>query len=183
MAENLRTTKYQNGDAIPNVTDSISWKNLTTGAWCYYNNDASNVQRKYGKLYNWYAATDSRNIAPKGWHVPSDAEWSTLTTYLGGEEVAGGKLKETGTFNWGSFNWGSSNTGATNETGFSAIPGGLRNFVGTFIFLGYGGYWWSSTERFTSSVWIRFTTCGAGNVDRNYFDKQNGYSVRCVRNN
>jgi len=179
MAENLRTTKYRNGVAIPNVTDSTVWTSLTTGAWCNYNNDASNVQRKYGKLYNWYAATDSRNIAPKGWHVPSDAEWSILTTYLGGEEVAGGKLKETGTFNWVS-----PNSGATNETGFSALPGGYcEGFDGTFGAVGMFGKWWCTTESGTGNPLYRFLTYGYNWANRYDSFKTSGFSVRCVRDN
>jgi uncharacterized protein (TIGR02145 family) len=118
MVENLKTTKYRNGDPIPNVTGN-AWAALTTGAYCWYNNDAATYKATYGALYNWYAVADSRNIAPTGWHVPTDAEWTTLTTFLGGESVAGGKLKETGTNHWTS-----PNTGATNETGFTALPGG-----------------------------------------------------------
>jgi len=181
MAENLRTTKYRNGVAIPNVTDNTSWTSLTTGAWCNCNNDASNVQKKYGKLYNWYAATDSRNIAPTGWHVPSDAEWSTLTTYLGGEAVAGGKLKETGTFNWVSLN-----TSATNETGFSALPGGYRTSSdGTFYGVGGSGYWWSATEKDVNLALFRSMYYNTSNVFRNYYhlDELSGLSVRCVKDN
>jgi uncharacterized protein (TIGR02145 family) len=180
MAENLRTTKYRNGVAIPNVTDSTAWTSLTTGAWCNYNNDASNVQRKYGKLYNWYAATDSRNIAPTGWHVPFDAEWSTLTTYLGGEAVAGDKLKETGTCNWLN-----PNTGATNETGFSALPGGVRSYGDGTLFggVGYRGYWWSATEGSTSYAWLRYIYYTDSGVYRGGYDKTDGFSVRCVRDN
>jgi uncharacterized protein (TIGR02145 family) len=130
MAENLRTTKYRDGTAIPNITDKTAWEALTTGAYCNYNNTTSaDTIATYGRLYNWYAATDSRNIAPAGWHVPTDAEWETLIYYLGGFRVAGGKMKETGTTHWIS-----PNTGATNESGFTALPSGLRlgYIYGTF---------------------------------------------------
>lgn len=118
MMENLKVTHYRNGDPIPHVTDGVTWGNLTSGAYCNYNNDEGNVAT-YGRLYNWYAVDDSRNIAPAGWHVPSDAEWQTLVDYLGGDAVAGGKMKEAGTTHWAS-----PNTGATNESGFTALPGG-----------------------------------------------------------
>jgi len=124
MAENLRTTKYCNGDPIPNVTDSLQWVNLATGAWAH-NNNYSQYENLYGKLYNWYAVDDSRNICPCNWHVPTDAEWTTLIDYLGGEGVAGGKMKSTGTQYWLS-----PNTDATNESGFSGLPGGTVNPVG-----------------------------------------------------
>ena len=116
---NLKTTKYNDGTSIPNVTNDTSWSNLTTGAYCWYNNDVS-YKNPYGALYNWYAVNTGK-LAPKGWHVPSDAEWTTLITYLGGESIAGGKLKEAGTTHWLS-----PNTEATNSTGFSALPGGRR---------------------------------------------------------
>ena len=177
MVENLKTTKYRDGTAIPNVTGSTAWAALTTGAQCDYNNTASN-STTYGKLYNWYTVGDSRNIAPTGWHVPTDAEWTTLTDYLGGESVAGGKLKEAGTAHWLS-----PNTGATNETGFSALPGGYRgNYGGTFDNLGSDGSWWSATEYNTSFAWYRRMYSADSGVYRdNFYYKTNGFSVRCVR--
>jgi len=120
MAENLKVTHDCNGEAIPNVTDGATWAGLTAGAYCEYNNDVNNVAT-YGRLNNWYAVADSRNISPAGWHVASDAEWQTLSIFLGGDAIAGGKMKETGTTHWYS-----PNTGATNESGFSALPGGYR---------------------------------------------------------
>jgi len=175
MAENLKTSRYRNGDAIPNVTVNTAWGGLTTGAYCNYNNDAANAAI-YGKLYNWYAATDARNIAPTGWHVPSDAEWTTLTTFLGGESVAGGKLKETGTSHWSS-----PNTGATNETGFTAFPGGYRFSSGTFSNVGNNGNWWSSAEYSSSYAWHWRMFYDTSSVYRDYCSKQFGFSVRCVR--
>jgi uncharacterized protein (TIGR02145 family) len=175
MAENLKTTKYRNGSAIPNVTDDTAWSNLTTGAYCDYENTLSN-STTYGKLYNWYAVTDSRNIAPTGWHLPTDDEWTTLTTYLGGESVAGGKLKEIGTTQWAS-----PNTGATNESGFTALPGGYRSGNGTFLSIGGAGYWWSSTEYNTGYAWVR-----GMHYDDSYLLRSNGnktcaFSIRCIR--
>ena len=144
MAENLKTTKYQNGEAIPNVTDDTEWSNLVTGAYSDYNNDPSNSDT-YGRLYNWYAVDDSRNICPSGWHVPNYSEWTTLENYLGGYLVAGGKLKETGTTHWSS-----PNTGATNETGFTALPaGGRGSNPGDFIYLGERAVWWTSKDSVT----------------------------------
>ena len=175
MVENLKTTKYRDGSSIANVTDGTFWAGLSTGAWCDYSNLAANGT-KYGHLYNWYAAADSRNIAPVGWHVPTDAEWTTLTAYLGGESVAGGKLKEAGTLNWAS-----PNTGTTNETGFSALPGGSRNGSGTFYNLGYFGNWWTATEYGAGSAWPRSMFCNLGDVSSYYGLKTNGFSVRCVR--
>jgi len=142
MAENLRTTKYRDDSDIPIITDNTDWNGLTTGAYCNYNNTTNaDTIATFGRLYNWYAVNDSRKIAPAGWHVPTDADWTTLTTYLGGDAVAGGKTKESGTTHWTS-----PNKGATNESGFTCLPSGSRcNSVGMFDNLGYYGYYWSST--------------------------------------
>jgi len=176
MAENLKTTKYRNGDPIPNVTDNTAWYALSTGSYCWYNNDAATYKATYGVLYNWGAVSDSRNIAPTGWHIPTDAEWTTLTTFLGGESVAGGKLKETGTTHWQS-----PNTGATNSSGFTALPGGCRVQIGTFDSVNGGGYWWSSTDNSITNAWNR--SIFYGSVDRVSNYKHNGFSVRCLRDN
>lgn len=175
MVENLKTTKYRNGTAIPNVIDSALWGNDTTGAYCNYNNDANN-STTYGRLYNWFAVNNSNNLAPAGWHVPSDAEWDTLTTYLGGADSAGGKLKEAGLTHWQN-----PNTDATNETGFTALPGGYRGFNGAFIGVGSIGYWWSSTEYGATSAWYRSMYFYFADVSRSYYNKEYGFSVRCVR--
>ena len=176
MVENLKTTKYRNGDAIPNVTVDASWAALTTGAYCWYNNDAATFKATYGALYNWYAVADSRKIAPTGWHVPTDAEWTTLTTYLGGVSVAGGKLKETGTSHWIS-----PNTGATNSSGFTAFPGGSRYADGTSSFIGASGYWWSSSEGSSTNAWYRYMNPINSSVYRSNYNKYYGFSVRCLR--
>jgi len=175
MAENLKVTRYRNGDDIPIVTDDTEWKNLTTGAYCNYNNNSDNADI-YGRLYNWYAVNDSRNIAPLGWHVPSDEEWQTLIDYLGGESVAGGKLKETGTTHWNS-----PNVGATNESGFAALPGGYRSSDGNFGSLGIYAFFWSSTESSSNGAWDRILYYYNANVYRNNYDKQCGFSLRLVR--
>ena len=175
MAENLRTTTYANGDPIPNVTDDTQWLNLTTGAWVHYNND-SQYENPYGKLYNWYTVADTRNVCPTGWHVPSDAEWTVLTDYLGGESVAGGKMKSTGTQYWQS-----PNTDATNESGFSGLPGGNRNYGATFDTIGTRGFWWSSTEDGAYVAWYRYLDYGLGTAGRFNYSDGLGFSVRCLR--
>jgi uncharacterized protein (TIGR02145 family) len=175
MVENLRTTRYNDGTAIPLVTDSTAWSNLSTPGYCWYNNDAATYKSTYGALYNWYTVNTGK-LAPAGWHVPSDAEWSTLTTYLGGESVAGGKLKEAGTTHWTT-----PNTGATNETGFSALPGGFRYYVSTFDLIGDNGYWWSATASDATNSWNRFMFNDNADVSRYDFNNTGGFSVRCVR--
>lgn len=175
MAENLKTTKYRNGNLIPNVTANASWAALATGAYCWYNNDATTYKAAYGALYNWYAVADSRNIAPTGWHVPTDAEWTTLTNFLGGETVSGGKLKETGTQHWSS-----PNTGATNSSGFIALPSGYRYYNGAFYNIGYDGDFWSSSAYTTTNALYRDLYYFYANVTRSNINKQSGLSVRCV---
>jgi uncharacterized protein (TIGR02145 family) len=175
MAENLKVTHYRNGDPVPNVTDGGTWSGLSTGAYCNYNNDTGNVAT-YGRLYNWYGVADSRNIAPAGWHVASDAEWQTLVDYLGGSAVAGGKLKEVGTTHWNP-----PNTGATNESGFSALPGGYRSSNGYFYDMGSYAYFWSSTESYSYYAWYRYLYYDYSQVSRHYDYKRYGFSVRCVR--
>ena len=173
---NLNVSKYRNGDVIPQVTDPTQWANLTTGAWCYYANNSANSPI-YSKLYNWYAVNDPRGLAPAGWHVPSDAEWTTLTTYLGGDAVAGGKMKETGTSHWNS-----PNQDAINSSGFTGLPGGWRTNYGTFGGIGGNGLWWSSSEDGSTLAWYQtlyydFGSAGNGNA----YHKRNGFSVRCLR--
>jgi uncharacterized protein (TIGR02145 family) len=175
MAENLRTSTYANGDTIPNVQDSSQWENLTTGAWVHNNND-SQYENPYGKLYNWYTVNDSRNVCPSGWHVPSDSEWTVLSNYLGGQSVAGGKMKSTGT----QF-WLSPNTNATNESGFSGVPGGSRFFYGYFGNIGLSGNWWSSSENVSVNAWFRKLDYTNGVVVRSANVKENGFSVRCIK--
>jgi uncharacterized protein (TIGR02145 family) len=182
MAENLKTSKYSDGTTIPNITDNTQWSNLSTGAWCYYDNNLAN-NSKYGKLYNWYAVSPTtngnKNICPTGWHVPTDAEWTVLTDYLGGESVAGGKMKEVGTTSWNS-----PNTDVTNMSLFTGLPGGYRNSHrdsnGNYDGIGYYGYWWSSSV-FYKNAWFRNLNCYNGNAGRNYDDKRDGFSVRCLR--
>jgi uncharacterized protein (TIGR02145 family) len=173
MVENLRTATYANGEPIANVTDNTAWTQLSSGAWCHYDNNTAN-DVIYGKLYNWYTTVDPRGLCPAGWHVPTDAEWTVLTDYLGGESVAGGKMKST-------TGWNSPNTGATNESAFSGLPGGGRLNIGAFGAIGDEGVWWSSTEDDTDSGWHSGLSYGDGNVFRGYYIKRNGFSVRCLR--
>ena len=179
MAQNLKVSKYNDGTPMSNVKDSIEWSKLTTGAWCYYNKDEKN-NTKYGKLYNWYAVSKTsngnKNVCPTGWHVPTDAEWTVLTDYLGGESVAGGKMKEVGTTNWNS-----PNTSATNTSLFTGLPGGLRYYNGHYSYIGYYGYWWSSTEGGTLYAWTRYLDSSNGDAGIYSNDKDYGLSVRCLR--
>ena len=176
MAENLKVSHYRNGNPIPLITNSSIWAQLNTGATCWYNNDSVTYNCPYGKLYNWYAVADQRNVCPTGWHVPSDAEWTTLTTFLGGELVAGGKMKSTGTQYWTS-----PNSDADNFSGFSGLPGGLRYFAGALDDIGYNGYWWSSSQFNGNSAWYRGLYYGLSTVGRTNFNKLSGFSVRCLK--
>jgi uncharacterized protein (TIGR02145 family) len=175
MAENLRTTSYANGDPIPNVTDGTQWTNLTTGAWANYNND-SQYENPYGKLYNWYTVADPRNVCPLGWHVPTDAEWTALVDYLGGDGEAGGKMKSTGTQYWLSPNYN-----ASNESGFSGLPGGYRNYLGVDGRIGLDGMWWSSTETSSGNAWNRYLQNTSVIVHLGNGIKRSGLSVRCLK--
>ncbi|MBK6565380.1 MAG: fibrobacter succinogenes major paralogous domain-containing protein [Saprospiraceae bacterium] len=177
MSKNLDVAFYRNGDPIPQVTDPTAWANLTTGAWCYYNNDP--IQGgKFGKLYNWYAINDPRGLAPQGWHIPNDEEWTTLETTLGGSSVAGGKMKEAGS--GVPFNWQSPNTAADNSSGWAGLPGGYRVTNG-FFDVGFYGNWWSSTEGSTTTAWLCNLRSGSGSIFRDYLNRRNGFSVRCLR--
>jgi uncharacterized protein (TIGR02145 family) len=174
MVENLKTTKYNDGTDIPNVTNS-TWPDLTTPAYCWYLNDAATYKATYGALYNWYAVNTGK-LCPAGWHVPTDAEWTTLTNYLGGENVAGGKLKETGTSHWQD-----PNVGATNIVGFTALPGGSRWDYSTFNAITYSCYFWSAAFYNASWAWYREIDAGYPNLYSNYHDKYKGMSVRCIK--
>ena len=174
--KNLDVSTYRNGDPIPEVQNPTTWASLTTGAWTYYIYTGVNGANYYGKLYNWYAVNDPRGLAPLGFHIPSDAEWTTLTNWLGGENQAGGKMKETGFSHWLS-----PNTGATNSSGFTGLPGGYRDDLGVFHDIYYYGGWWSSSESSSSTSWSRYLYFGIGNVTRLAYYKQYGFSVRCIK--
>ncbi len=176
MVRNLKTTKYNDGTLIPIVTDADAWDNLSTPACCWQNNDPAR-KVTYGVLYNWYAVNTGK-LCPAGWHVPGDVEWTQLTDYLGGENIAGGKLKESGYSHWYS-----PNTGATNETNFKALPGGERLDGPNALFgnLGEKGGWWTtaSSDGFAVS---RLMYDHTNQVQKTFYPKKSGLSVRCLRN-
>jgi uncharacterized protein (TIGR02145 family) len=178
MTENLKTTKYKNGDLIGTTTPAT--KDITSEStpkyqWAY-KGDESNVAT-YGRLYTWYAVTDSRNVCPTGWHVPTDAEWTTLTTYLGGESIAPSKLKETDTTHWQNSNY---QMLATNESGFTALPGGYRVNTWPFDGMGSQGIWWSSTEYNNYFGWSRNMDFDNSGIYSYGNPKEYGFSVRCL---
>jgi uncharacterized protein (TIGR02145 family) len=174
MAENLKTTKFNSGIAIPLVTISSSWLSQTTSAYCWFNNTETSYKNSYGALYNWFTVSTG-NLCPIGWHVPSDSEWIILASYLGGENVAGGKLKETGITHWNS-----PNIGANNESGFTGLPGGVRSTAG-FYNLGSSGYWWSSTESNSEIALDRILKSSEGILTKGSHGKFMGFSVRCIK--
>lgn len=175
MAENLKTTRFKDGTLIPLVEDSSAWCSLVSAGYCWHNNDPLANKDVYGALYNWYAVNTGK-LAPKGWHVATYAEWNTLVTYLGGWNVAGGKLRDTGTTHWLA-----PNDGATNETGFSALPGDYRSEFGAFGDIGNYGNWWSSTEFDSVNAWCRNVNNFNTSIYRFNPRKGNGFSVRCVQ--
>lgn len=175
MAENLKTTKYNDGTDIPLVTDNTAWSDLTTPGYCWYENDQPTYAGIYGALYNWYVV-ETGKLCPSGWHVPTDAEFTILTDYLGGLSIAGGKLKDnTVTY------WESPNNDATNESGFTALPGGYRNPDGDYLSDEISGYFWSSTEYTSPYAWCRAVYYLNGECYRNSNDKNEGLSIRCVK--
>lgn len=175
MVENLKTTLYKNGISIPLVTNGTSWNNISTPAYCWYNNDEANCKAAYGALYNWYSVNTGK-LCPNGWHVPTDAEWTTLTDYMEGANAAGQKLKESG-----SIHWINQNTIPGNQSGFKALPGGLRD-MGVFNGAGSLGGWWSSVEYKSDYALSRSMQSVENRVDIRYNDrKQTGLSVRCIK--
>lgn len=176
MIDNLNVDKFRNGDPILHAQSAEEWINAGKNkqpAWCYHTNDSVNGE-KYGKLYNWYAVIDPRGLAPKGWHVPSDSEWTALVQYLGGWWSAAYKMKS-------SSGWKDMGNGS-NSSGFSGLPGGCRSsYDGHFNSIGEYGYWWSSTECNTVSAWTRHLFSAVNSVFRYNLGKEDGYSVRCLR--
>lgn len=195
MKENLKVTHFNSGVHIPNVTDNTEWSNLTTAGYCWSKNDEVSYKNTYGALYNWYAV-NTGSLCPTGWHIPTDAEWKVLEIYLGMTQVQadavglrgtmeGGKLKEIGDISmWPNpelYHW-HFDVGATNESGFTALPGGYRNFTGVFgEIYGYDGLWWSSSEYDLERAWKRELWYNSAGVIRNYDNKKNGCSVRCIK--
>ena len=173
--KNLDVSTYRNGDTIRHASTQQEWQDAASkgeGAWCYYNHDPKNGE-VYGKLYNWHAVKDSRILAPSGYHIPSDLEWSLLTEYLGGEEIAGFKMKSTS-------GWYDNGNG-DNSSGFNAFPGGYCNNDGYFNFITDYGSWWSSSENDAGDAWFRHLNFYTTKVDRGYSHKDSGFSVRCLR--
>ena len=186
MKENLKTTHYNDGTPISTGLNNNDWQNTLSGAYSDYNND-STISAVYGRLYNWYAVANPAGLCPTGWHVPSDADWSLLVKYIDPQadtfclactqsQVAGGMMKSTGTQYWLS-----PNTGATNQSGFSGLPAGNRNFNGTFNNIGSSGYWWSATELSSAIAWDRNLFYNGGDEYRVNYYKVFGFSVRCLR--
>ncbi|MFO0202061.1 MAG: fibrobacter succinogenes major paralogous domain-containing protein [Alphaproteobacteria bacterium] len=187
----MKTTRYRNGDLIPTGLSDTQWQNTTTGAYAIYNDIAQN-NNIYGKLYNWYAVADPRELCPTGWHVPSDSEWNQLVKFLDPQadticlacpqsQIAGGMMKSVGDLQSGTGLWEIPNTGATNSSGFSGLPGGTRYINGSYGEVGDYGYWWSSTPFGTNDAWSRELSYDNGIVNSYYLVKQNGFSVRCIR--
>ncbi len=189
MKENLKVRNYKNGTSITLVTDNAAWKDITSSARCWYNNDSATYAATYGALYNWYAVDNSSGLCPTGWHVPNELEWQTMEMFLGMTQSQansigwrgtdeGGKMKEAGLTHWNS-----PNTGATNSSGFTALPGGNRfNIDGYFYGIRGNGFWWSSTANSTASAWSRGLGGSYSNVARDDSGKKNGFYVRCLRN-
>jgi uncharacterized protein (TIGR02145 family) len=181
MAENLKVTHYNNGDEIPTGLDNNTWANTIDGAYAIYDDDPANAAI-YGNLYNWYAVDDDRSIAPEGWHIPSDDEYTTLTDYLGGESVSGGKMKEAGTEHWDS-----PNTGATNESGFTALPGGWRydnsggaDNIGNYSAMGTNGSYWTTFNSGDGIARRLSTDYDRENTTQDDPTKSSGFQVRCL---
>jgi len=185
MIENLKTTKYSDGSPISKVTKNNEWEGLTTGAYCICNNDAT-IGSKYGKLYNWYAVNNSRNIAPKGWHVATDDDWKALESFVAGNlGTSGSVAKALAAIT----DWNSSEVNdaigndmtKNNSSGFTALPAGNRTNDGAFGFMGYNGGWWSSSESYTYNAWARTLSYDSYRMERGSYGKKCGYSVRCVK--
>ena len=177
MSKNLDVARYRNGDPIPQVSNPSDWANLTTGAWCWYNNDSDTYASVYGRLYNWFAVNDPRGLAPTGWHVPSIYEWSILPSCLGGDAVSGGKMKEEGTIHWNS-----PNVGATNISGFTGLAAGFRNLDGNFGHIGHIGVWWSTTEGSINTAWNPSLWSDFADFIKDPNGSKNcGYTIRCLK--
>jgi len=175
MTENLKTAKYNNGNVILNISDNTLWQNSSSGAYAWHSNDSVSYNSLYGKLYNWYAI-NSGMLCPVNWHVSNDNDWEILTNYLGGVGEALNKLKETGTVHWADPNEG------TNQSGFSALPSGSRDYTGNYGGQGgASGYWWTSSEQDNNSAWCYYISGYYQYVRRVAFDKKSGFSVRCVK--
>lgn len=176
LKENLKVTKLNDGTAIPLIIDNIEWRDLSTPGYCWFENNPATYEDLYGGYYNWFTVKTGK-LCPAGWHVPTDAEWTILNDYLGGQYAAGGKMKETGTSHWQA-----PNTDASNDSGFTALPAGMRLWDGTYDYDSMFGYWWSSTESTAEYAWYRTIQHDWGNLNRGAPDKTCGLSVRCIKN-
>jgi uncharacterized protein (TIGR02145 family) len=176
MRENLKVIHYRNGDPIQNVTDNTQWSNLVTGGYCWYLNDETQYKNTYGSLYNFYTVSDTRNICPIGWRVPTQSDWNTLQSFLGGDLVAGGKLKEQGTSHWYA-----PNDGATDESKFTSLPGGDRVPSGPFQIVRQSSEFWTSTGVNSVAAYAYFISFESERLFNNQFEKQYGLSVRCIK--
>jgi uncharacterized protein (TIGR02145 family) len=174
MLENLKTTRYNDGEEIPNVEENKEWEVMNSGAYCNYNNLETNGEL-FGRLYNWHAVKTGK-LAPPGWRVATDDDWTILIDYLGGLDVAGGKLKERGTVHWDE-----PNTGATNSSGFTALPGGMRYFDGYYTGLHRGAVWWTSTAYDESKAWFMSIGYNIELLRRDTYIFRNGFLVRCIK--
>ncbi|PKP47137.1 MAG: hypothetical protein CVT92_17170 [Bacteroidetes bacterium HGW-Bacteroidetes-1] len=191
MKENLKTTTYNNGTPIPNVTEVSAWSSLTSGAYVWYDNDIS-WKNSYGALYNWYTTVDDNELCPSGWHVPTNDEWTILTDYIGGiDSPHGNELKSCRQVNSplvGGCNtsehprWNSSNSAwGTDDYGFSCLSGGYRNYNGAFVSFGTNTHMWSSTDYQTTHAWGRNLYSSSGGIGESYFHKRQGFTIRCLR--
>jgi uncharacterized protein (TIGR02145 family) len=169
MTDNLKVTKYRNGQPIPHIQDSTVWNSWNNGAYVYYKHDT-----KHGVLYNWMVVSDARGVCPTGWHVPSNADWDTLVSFLGGEELAGGKMKS-------KLHWELPNTGGTNSSNFHALPKGYYGINGSFNSIGKNAYWWTSDANGDISAWGRAIGYNESGIYSGYGDKHDGLSIRCVK--
>jgi len=178
MAENLRTTRYQNGDSIPNITDNEGWAALTSGAYCNYKNTLDlDTIATYGRLYNYYAVADSRGIAPKGWRMPDINDWATLIEYLGGDTIASNHLKEVGNTHW------EDPFESDNSSGFTALPGGRRYLSKDIAEIGFYGDWWTLSEYNETHAGFLYLFYFSSNVNKGVNYKANGYSIRLIKEN
>lgn len=191
--KNLNVVTYRNGDPIPQVTDPNQWKSLTTGAWCWYNNDSANYATTFGRLYNWYAVNDPRGLAPLGWRVPKESDWNKLIKFIdpGADTsctqciqstTAGGALKEQGTAHW---NYNNTNVGATNSSGFTALPSGSIDETGVFSSLTqsyqYGYFWSADSANVSNKAWTRLMYATDRELGKYYVDKRSGRSLRVIK--
>jgi uncharacterized protein (TIGR02145 family) len=176
MVENLKTMHYQNGDIIPLIKNAQEWSQTLEGGYCFYGNKDTIIST-YGFLYNGYAIVDTRNICPEGWHIPSDSEWQKMIDYLGGDSIAGGKMKEES-----NNHWPKPNTGASNQSGLTLLPGGFRTYCcGAWELMGAYGYWWTSSINSDGNMWFRDASYNTTITRKIKGSKNHGFSVRCIK--